>query len=165
MDDTTTLAATGDYTGRVTFTRSADAAFMALTTLEGLAGWWSDVAGDGRVDGELRFYFGDDVPAIFHVDEAVPATRVQWTCLGYGHLPDWGGTVLTFALAPRSDGGCELSFRHTGLTPKLECFDECKAGWDHFLPSLRQYVDTGIGNPRQSEADLARREARRRGEG
>jgi hypothetical protein len=48
-----------------------------------------------------------------------------------------------------------------GLTPKLECFVDCKNGWDHFLPSLRQFVDTGVGNPWKSEADLARREARR----
>jgi hypothetical protein len=47
------------------------------------------------------------------------------------------------------------------LTPKLECFVDCKNGWDHFLPSLRQFVDTGVGNPWKSEADLARREARR----
>ena len=55
-----------------------------------------------------------------------------------------------------------LRFRHEGLTPKLECFADCKSGWDHFIPSLAAYVETGRDNPNQSEADLARREARAR---
>jgi uncharacterized protein YndB with AHSA1/START domain len=161
MNMAATLATTDDYTGQVSFTRSPSAVFEALTTLEGLAGWWSAVTGSSHVDGELRFFFADDIPVIFHVDEAIPAMRVQWTCLGYAYLPEWASTVITFALAPRDNGGCELKFRHAGLTPKLECFDDCKAGWDHFLPSLQQFVDTGVGNPWASEADLARREARR----
>src|SRR3981081_1422408 len=117
MNEATTLATTDDYTGQVSFTRSPSAVFEALTTLDGLAGWWSEVTGNGQADGELRFFFGDDVPAIFHVDEAIPATRVQWACVGYGHLPDWADTVITFALTPISARGCETNFRHACLTP------------------------------------------------
>jgi uncharacterized protein YndB with AHSA1/START domain len=165
MTESTTLTATNDYTAQIDFSRSPSAVFDALTTLDGLAGWWTEVAGSGQTGGELRFFFGHDVPAIFHVDEAIPAARVQWTCLGYGPLPDWAETVITFALTPMSGGGCRLNFRHEGLTPSLACFEDCKDGWDHFLPSLQQFVDTGVGNPYQSEADLARREARRRRKG
>ncbi len=58
-------------------------------------------------------------------------------------------------------GGTELRFRHVGLTPRLECFADCKSGWDHFIPtSLRAYVETGDGHPNGSDADLARREVR-----
>jgi uncharacterized protein YndB with AHSA1/START domain len=161
MDEATTLPTTDDYTRRIEFASSPSAVFEALTTLENLAGWWTKATGSGQVGGELRFLFADGIPAIFQVDEAMPVTRVQWSCVGYDHLPDWAGTVITFGLAPAGDGGCELNFRHRGLSPKLECFADCKDGWDHFLPSLRQFVDTGVGNPWKSEADLARREARR----
>ena len=36
-----------DYQSRLTIAASADAVFDALTTIEGLAGWWTPVTGDG----------------------------------------------------------------------------------------------------------------------
>jgi uncharacterized protein YndB with AHSA1/START domain len=150
-----------DYEAWVGFASPPEAVFEALTTLQGLAGWWSRVTGDGHAGGQLSFVFGDDVPAVMHVDAAQPGSLVQWTCVGYAPLPDWAGTTISFELTPRSAGGCDLSFRHAGLTPRLECYNDCKNGWDHFLPSLRDYVDTGEGNPWASSADVVRREARR----
>lgn len=150
-----------DYQARVVFTSPPEAVFEALTTLRGLAGWWSTVTGDGRTGGELRFVFNDDGPLVLRVDAAQPASLVQWTCVAYATLPDWAGTTISFELTSRANGGCDLSFRHRGLTPRLECYNDCKNGWDHFIPSLRDYVDTGKGNPWASEADVQRREARR----
>jgi uncharacterized protein YndB with AHSA1/START domain len=150
-----------DYQATLTFSAPPEAVFQALTTLPGLGGWWTEtVTGDGEQGGELRFFFGDDVPTIMRVDLAVPGTLVQWTCLGYQHLPDWAGTTITFTLSPGAGGDTKLAFRHRGLTPRLECFEMCSSGWNHFLPSLRSYADTGRGNPWASEADLARRAAR-----
>jgi hypothetical protein len=40
-----------------------------------------------------------------------------------------------------------LSFRQEGLVPKLDCYLQCEAGWDHFLASLSAYVVHGHGNP------------------
>src|ERR1700730_7384930 len=87
-----------DYQATLEFTAPPEAVFAALTTLRGVPGWWTDAPGDGGPGGELRFVFGDDVPAIMRVDEARPASLVQWTCLGYAPLPDWAGTTITFAL-------------------------------------------------------------------
>ena len=28
-----------------------------------------------------------------------------------------------------------LRFKHVGLNPKLECYQICERGWDHFLKS------------------------------
>lgn len=150
-----------DYQATLAFSAAPQAVFEALTTLPGLARWWTGaVTGSGEEGGELRFYFGDDVPTIMRVDVATAATLVQWTCVGYQHLPDWAGTTITFALSQSEGGGTDLAFRHRGLTPQLECFEMCRNGWDHFLPSLRSYTDTGEGNPWASEADLERRAAR-----
>jgi uncharacterized protein YndB with AHSA1/START domain len=151
-----------DFEAELELRSAPGSVYEALTTLQGLAGWWSTVTGDATAGGELRFFFGDDVPTIMRVDVARPAELVRWTCLGYAHLPEWAGTTITFALAPGADGGCLLSFRHHGLTPKLACWNDCKNGWSHFLPSLRDYVDTGTGQPWQSPADVERRQARDR---
>jgi hypothetical protein len=34
-----------------------------------------------------------------------------------------------------------------GLAPGLACYDECQAGWDHFLGSLVALVEHGEGQP------------------
>jgi uncharacterized protein YndB with AHSA1/START domain len=148
-----------DYQSRLTLTASADAVFDALTTVEGLAGWWTTVTGDGLTGGELTFSFGPASQAVMRVDVAERGVGVRWTNLAC-MLEDWVGTTVHFALEATPAGGTELKFRHAGLTPRLECFTDCKSGWDHFIPSLRAYVETGTGHPNQSDADVARREAR-----
>lgn len=154
------MRADQDYQMDLTFTAPPEAVVDALITLPGLGAWWTEaVTGSGEQGGELRFSFGDTVPTIMRVDVAT-ASLVQWTCLGYDHLPEWAGTTITFALCATTGGGTTLAFRHHGLTPQLDCFEMCRNGWDHFLPSLRSYADTGHGSPWASEADLARRAAR-----
>ena len=146
-----------DYQSRVTLNASLDVVFEALTTLEGLAGWWTPVTGDGLAGGELTFSFGPDAKAVMRVDAAERGSGVRWTsvtCVA----EDWVGTTLHFDLEPTPTGGTELRFRHAGLTPRLECYGDCQSGWDHFIPSLRAYVETGTGNPNGSAADRARRD-------
>jgi uncharacterized protein YndB with AHSA1/START domain len=151
-----------DYEASLELECTPQAAFEALTTVEGLAGWWTSVTGDGSPGGELQFQFGQGAPLVMHVDAADSGSRVQWTCLRYDPLPDWVGTSISFELTPDGSGGCALAFRHRGLTPKLECFDGCKSGWDHFLPSLERYAETGTGHPWGSSEDIERRAARDR---
>ncbi|MDQ6901026.1 MAG: SRPBCC domain-containing protein [Candidatus Dormibacteraeota bacterium] len=148
-----------DYESTLFVKAPAAEVFDALTTLAGLASWWTSVSGSGLRGGRLSFMFNDS-PLILRVDEAERPATVRWTVLESAPTPEWVGTAVTFELMPQAEG-CELSFRHRGLTPRLECYNDCKNGWDHFLPSLRQYVETGKGNPFGSSADLERREARR----
>lgn len=132
----------------------------ALTTLAGLVGWWTQASGDARTGGELTFTFGNPEPLLMRVDVARP-DLVQWTCLGYRPMPDWTGTVLRFELSELPAGGCRVRFEQEGLTPRLECFEQCSRSWDHFVvTSLRNYLETGAGDPRGSAADQAWRTAR-----
>jgi hypothetical protein len=50
-------------------------------------------------------------------------------------------------LSESGPGGCDPQFRHEGLRPSLECYDQCRAGWDQYLPSLRDYLESGAANP------------------
>jgi hypothetical protein len=58
---------------------------------------------------------------------------------------------MTFELTPKGEG-TELSFRHAGLVPQLECYGNCSAGWTQVLASLVAYVDTGEGHPYDPDA-------------
>jgi uncharacterized protein YndB with AHSA1/START domain len=153
-----TSATNTDYQKTLRVKADPGALFDALTTVSGLAAWWTAVTGSGETGGRLEFRFDPPEPCVIHVEQAVRPSLVQWTVTACDFLPDWVGTRPTFTITPVDGDACELRFRHHGLTEELDCIDECTRGWDHFLGSLRAYVETGHGMPRRSAADNARRE-------
>lgn len=135
------------YQSVVQFSEPPDVVFDALTTLSRLAGCWSPVSGSGAAGGELRFTHRGIESLIISVDTADRPQSISWTVLAYSPQPEWVGTHITFMLRPGQSGGTKLEFGHHGLTPQLECYDQCSRGWEHVLPSLRDYVETGTGSP------------------
>lgn len=123
--------------------------FEALTSLEGLVGWWaSSATGSGLPGSRFSLGFaGLDETITWRVDTVVAPTSVAWTCLSHTGLPDWNGTKIALELSEREAALTVLKFRHIGLVPALDCYEQCHAGWEHFLPSLRAYSETGRGTP------------------
>jgi uncharacterized protein YndB with AHSA1/START domain len=146
-----------DYWKTVRAHATPDALFDAVTTADGLSAWWTRTEGAGGAGGELRFFMSAPDPLLVFVDAATRPTSVRWTVTECTFEPEWVGTHPTFTITPVDDTTCELTFTHVGLTDELECIEMCTRGWDHYLASLRAYVESGSGNPRGSEADLARR--------
>ena len=108
----------------------------ALTTLDGLAGWWTPaVSGSPAPGGELTFRFGPGA-TVMRVEHVDPAGLVVWTCLASESFAEWAGTSLWFDVRPRAGGGSVLAFRHVGLTPELPCFTVCSPRWEHHLANL-----------------------------
>lgn len=156
-DQATTAAVNGESQKAIRVQAHPDALFDALTTVSGLAAWWTDVAGHGGTGGELSFSFDPPEPLVVRVDQATRPLSVRSSVISCDFLADWVGTHPTFTNVPVGDDGSELQFRHHGLTQELECIEQCTRGWDHFLESLRQYAETGHGMPRGSSAERARR--------
>jgi uncharacterized protein YndB with AHSA1/START domain len=153
----TQAKASADYQKTIRVKASPGALFDALTTVSGLTAWWTRATGSCDAGGELKFFFDSPEPLLMHVDQATRPTSVQWTVNECSFLPDWVGTRPTFTITPVDGDASELQFRHHGLTTELDCIEQCTRGWDHFLASLRTYVEVGRGMPRGSEADKARR--------
>ena len=108
----------------------------ALTTLDGLSGWWTpDVTGSPAPGGELTFRFGPGA-TVMRVEHVDPAGLVVWTCLASESFAEWAGTSLWFDVRRRVGGGSVLAFRHVGLTPELPCFTMCSPRWEHHLANL-----------------------------
>jgi len=65
----------------------------------------------------------------------------------------WNRTGSTPSPRSRCDGtATELppsSSATSGCDPRLLCFDQCCAGWNHFMPSLHQFLETGEGRPNE----------------
>lgn len=142
---TTTSTTTEDFRGTKIFTSDPGVVFSALTDIDALTGWWVPAAG-GASEGEtLRFLFGNG-ELVLLIGESDRPNRVRWDVLACEPVPDWVGTSITFDLVPVGTG-TELRFWHQGLNPSLECFDDCHAGWTHYLASLVEFVDRGAGWP------------------
>ena len=139
---TQTAYPTTDYTAHFVVQADPATVFAAPTTRAGLAGWWTawtSVTGSGAEGGEVRFPFGGHDQLVIHVDAARPNT-VAWSVEECAVLPEWAGTRPTLTIRPLADGGTEIDFHHVGLAPALECFGECRNGWDQYLASLQVYL-------------------------
>jgi hypothetical protein len=86
-------------------------------------------------------------PPLLRVEQAKRPSAQTWNARECSFLPEWEGTSQAFTLSPSGDGGCDLRFRHEGLHPELECYEMSSTSWDQYVPSLRDYIETGTGNP------------------
>ena len=141
----------GNYRASIVVAALPDRVFDSLTTVAGLAGWWtSEVSGSPALGRELRFAFGEEA-VVMRVDRADRPTAVTWTCLRHTRFPEWQGTEIAFDVRPQGDGRTRLSIELVGLVPDLgDCYDHCSRGWDHFLGSIAGLAGGEGGSPWQS---------------
>ncbi len=60
--------------------------------------------------------------------------------------PEWVGTVITFDL--EADGDVtRLRFGHRDWRESNDFFASCNYQWGRYTESLKQYCETGVGNP------------------
>ena len=126
--------------------------YDALTTVAGLAGWWTDdTSGEPEVGGVLRFRFpqgGFDMEVV----ESVPAKRVLWRVVDGPE--EWIGTTVDWEL--RTDGEwTTVLFTHAGWAEPVEFMHHCSTKWATFLLSLKQLVETGTGAPSPRDVQIS----------
>jgi hypothetical protein len=142
--------ATDDYTYEMRTHAPLRQIIEALTDGAVIGRWWTAVTGSERDGDDVRLFIGDGAPFVFFTLEHAPAAgEVAWTVTDCAVMADWVGTKPSFSVQQNDDGTCTLAFRHIGLSPALPCFDQCRAGWNHFMPSLHQFLETGVGRPNQ----------------
>jgi len=131
--------------------------YKALTTRDGLAGWWTrDTQGDGKVGGVLHFGFrnpdGTELGAFdIKVLELRPAERVLWQVVGG---PDeWIGTTILWDL--KQDGEyVSVMFKHQGWKEPVDFMHHCSTKWAVFLLSLKALLETGQGAPSPDDVKI-----------
>lgn len=125
-------------------TPTPEKVYDALTTIDGLAGWWTDdTTGSPDVGGVLEFRF---LPGGFDMEvvDAQPPERIQWRVVSG---PDeWLGTTVDWDLRQEGDYTIVL-FKHGGWTEPGEFMHHCSTKWASYLLSLKALVETGEGAP------------------
>jgi uncharacterized protein YndB with AHSA1/START domain len=123
---------------------STESVYAALTTVDGLAGWWTtDTTGDPSLGGTIAFRF---VPGGFdmEVSELIPGERVRWRVVD--GPPEWFDTTVEWQLS-RTDGMTIVRFAHEGWTDVGAFMAHCNTKWAVYLMSLKALVETGVGSP------------------
>ena len=133
-----------DILHRVGIRASLDDVYGALTTREGLSGWWTkNTQGESQVGGVLRFRFGAggfDMKVV----ELQPARRVLWQVVEGPE--EWIGTMVSWDLKQEGDHAIVL-MKHRDWREPVEFMHHCSTKWATFLMSLKSLVETGEGAP------------------
>lgn len=141
-----------DILQRIGIKSSLDKVYQALTTVEGLAGWWtSNTQGEAdKVDGVVQFRFGAggfDMKVL----ELDPARRVLWQVVDGPE--EWIGTTVVWDL--KQDGDyVVILFKHQDWKEPVEFMHHCSTKWAIFLMSLKSLVETGKGAPDPNDVKI-----------
>jgi uncharacterized protein YndB with AHSA1/START domain len=131
---------------------SPEAVYEALSTIEGLAGWWAEqTSGDTEPGGVIQFRFkpgGIDM----QVAKLDPGRLVRWDVVDGPQ--EWFGTSVQFDI--RQDGDWTIVlFRHEGWQEPVEFMHHCSTKWATFLLSLKQLLETGTGAPEPRDVQIS----------
>ncbi len=131
---------------------STDDVYAALTTIDGLSGWWTtDTQGDPGLGGKIQFRF---LPGGFDMEviELKPGELVRWRVTD--GPPEWIGTTVDWRLS-RSDGFTIVRFTHEGWAEPVEFLAHCSTKWAAYLLSLKALVETGTGSPSPDDVQIS----------
>ncbi len=129
-----------------------DTVFDALTTVDGLAGWWTDdTSGSSGIGDVLEFRFpvgGFDMEVV----ELRPAEKVVWKVVD--GPAEWIGTIIEWDLRREGDYTIVL-FRHRGWKEPVEFMYHCSSKWGTFLMSMKSMIETGAGAPAPRDVQIS----------
>ena len=119
-----------DILHRASIKASPNDAYHALTTLDGLSGWWTDnTQGESKVGGVLQFRFFEADRFDMKVLELDPAKRVLWQVVE--GPKEWIGTTIRWELKQEGDHTVVL-FKHQGWQEPVEFMHHCSTKWPPF---------------------------------
>ncbi len=116
--------------------------------------WWTVLSNQAlQVGDQLIVRFEKATSWVMTVSEAFPNRSLVWKVAEANHdleglstKDEWNGTTINWTIEEKETGS-KITFIHEGLVPALECYEICEAGWGYFLGSLKNYLETGKGNP------------------
>ncbi len=134
----------------VTIHAEAPEVYRALTTNDGLAGWWStDVAVEPGLGGVVHFRFVDDFNPDMEVTALDEDRRVEWRCVG-GH-DNWRANAFSFQLDARGSDTGVMFEQVYAQELSDEVYGTYNFNWGYYLGSLKQLCETGTGTPFEPE--------------
>lgn len=133
-----------DIVHSVTIETTPGRLYDAITTQNGLAGWWTPKVEASPTVGALNQFRFEGTTLQFRVDRLDPGCHVTWSSIQ--GPPDWEGTRVLFDITPQGDI-VSLRFRHAGFASYDGSFGVTSYSWAQYLRSLKLLLETGEGEP------------------
>jgi hypothetical protein len=139
-----------NYHARITAKITAGEAFEQISRV---SSWWSkNFEGSAQKLGDAFTVRFGEVWKRFAVVDVVPEKRIEWEVTDC-HMPwladktEWKNTYLIWELSAKKDS-TQIDFTHVGLIPEVECYDDCKKGWNFYInESLFKLLTENQGLP------------------
>jgi len=146
-----------DIIHRVGIKAPVSKVYAALSTVEGVAGWWTrETSGSSKIGGTIgvRFHSAEG-KEIGRMDMEVVALesnkQVQWRVTAGPE--EWVGTEVVFNLSQDGDYTIVL-FGHKHWREASEFTSHCSMKWATFMLSLKELVETGKGKPSPDDVKI-----------
>ncbi|MBT3054210.1 MAG: SRPBCC domain-containing protein [Candidatus Thiodiazotropha sp. (ex Codakia orbicularis)] len=128
----------------------AERAYRAIT--QEMSAWWTPMSRQfSNIGDRARTDFGGTSYWIFEAVTLNKPDLVELECCESHMVADdlddteeWLGTRLKFDIREQ-DGRSTITLIHIGLTPGMQCYEICKAGWDHYIDGSLKYYLNGMG--------------------
>jgi hypothetical protein len=123
--------------------------------------WWGKVDNASPILYEEFSVFFGSTEWRFVISDHILNDKITWRCNKAEHYDgdrtdirhEWLHTEVHWEFKDNKDG-VEISLVHKGLTPELNCYDICEAGWNYFVgTSLKNYLESGTGSPYIAEGN------------
>jgi len=140
------------YSTEILISAKPELVYKAIT--ENIDKWWTELSSPAvQVGNRLVVRFEMNTSWVMTVSEANPNRSLNWKVVEANHdlenlskKDEWKGTTIKWEIVENKNGS-KVTLTHQGLVPKLECFEICQTGWNYFLGSLKDYLETGKGYP------------------
>ena len=119
--------------------------YSALTTSEGIKGWWTLNANvEEKIGGIAEFIFGERYHNKMKITKLERNRRVEWKC--FQGDKEWIDTTFEFDIEG-NEKDTILRFSHSNWKKETDFFASCNYQWGCYMRSLAEYCEKGEGTP------------------
>ncbi|MRX28101.1 SRPBCC domain-containing protein [Kangiella sp. HZ709] len=131
---------------------SVENVYHALTTDEGLSGWWSSTTdGAGDIGSIINFRF-NEILVQFQVLELEHNKKVLWK--HHAEMPEaWMPTHVSFELEVTEEQ-VFVHFKQFDWEEQTPFYAHCNLKWAVFLLSLKDFLEKGQGQPFPNDVQI-----------
>jgi hypothetical protein len=145
---TATLTEQQNYHSSIVVNANATEAYNKISHVNE---WWAaNFEGGAKNTGDVFTVRWGETFVTFKIAEAIAGKTVTWMVTDC-HLPwlndkkEWNDTKVVFEISQK-DNATKIDMTHIGLTPEVECYQDCQTGWNHYIKkSLPKFIEEGMG--------------------